>query len=54
MSTFLPKAYDKEQITIRISSERLAELEKIASQLGMSRNQLINQCVDYALQHLSL
>lgn len=38
--------------TIRIDNETLAEIDKIANKIDVSRNELINQCIKYALDNL--
>ena len=52
MADFIPKQYKKEAITVRISSDKLAEIDRQAAQHDMSRNEFINQCIDYAIGHI--
>lgn len=52
MSDFVPKQYKKDPITIRIDLEKLESIDRVASQYNLSRSELINQCIDYALAHL--
>ena len=52
MAKFIPKKYEKEVISMRISSEILAELDKKATKIGISRNELINQCITFALANM--
>lgn len=42
----------KEVISIRISSETLKKIDKKANSVGISRNELINQMIDYALSNM--
>lgn len=51
MSDFIPKPYKKEPITIRVSQNTLERLDTLAAKTNLSRSALINQCIDYALQH---
>lgn len=53
MKDFVPKPYKKEAVTIRFDHETLEKLEKTSNQYGISRNELVVQCVQYALQNLS-
>ncbi len=52
MEKFTPQKLEKEVISIRISSVMLSEVDHIASNADMSRNELINQCIEFALQNI--
>ncbi len=52
MANFIPKQYKKEPITIRISVEKLEKIDQKANQYDMSRSEFINQCIDYAMEHI--
>lgn len=52
MENFVPKKPEKETISVRISSEVIQELERKAAATGISRNELINQCIVFALKHI--
>ena len=52
MADFIPKQYTKEPITIRIAPDKLAQIDAFAAKFNMSRSEFINQCIDYALNHL--
>ena len=52
MADFIPKQYTKEPITIRISPDKLAQIDTAAAKFDMSRSEFINQCIDYALKNL--
>lgn len=52
MKDFIPKPYKKEAITIRFDHDLLEELARISNQYGLSRNELVVQCVEYALKNL--
>lgn len=43
---------EKIVISIRLNLEKVEELDKIANKIDISRNQLINQCIDYALKNI--
>ncbi len=52
MAKFIPRKYEKEVISIRIPSETLAEIDEKAARTGISRNELINQCIRFALANM--
>lgn len=52
MSNFVPKQYKKEPITIRIDFEKLEKIDKLASKYNLSRSEFINQCINYAIDHI--
>ena len=52
MADFIPKQYKKEQITIRIGFEKLDNIDRLAETYNLSRNEFINQCIDYAVKHM--
>lgn len=53
MKKFRPKnKSEKIVITIRIDDYRVEELDQIANKINISRNELINQCLDFALENL--
>ena len=52
MEKFIPKRVDKEVISMRISTDKLSALDTKAQQFGISRNELINQCIDFALANM--
>lgn len=47
-----PTNSEKVVATIRIDIETLENIDKIASKFDISRNELINQCIKYALDNL--
>ncbi len=53
MGNFIPKQYKSEPITFRIDSEKLIELDKLATRHNLSRSAFINQCIDYAIENMS-
>lgn len=52
MAKFIPKKHEKEVISMRISSEILVEIDEKAAKFGISRNELINQCIAFALANM--
>ena len=49
-----PLQYDKLVISIRIEESKLNKIDELASSIDISRNELINQCIEYALNNLEL
>lgn len=52
MSNFIPKQYKKDPITIRMSADKLERVDSLALEFDLSRSEFINQCIDYALEHM--
>jgi metal-responsive CopG/Arc/MetJ family transcriptional regulator len=52
MDRFLPQKVEKEVISMRITSSMLAELDRKSAEIGISRNELINQCIAFALANM--
>lgn len=52
MSIFTPQKPDKEVISIRLPSELLREIDANAAKVDISRNEFINQCIIFAMEHL--
>ena len=52
MEKFLPKKCEKEVISMRISLELLAKVDHYASLADISRNEFINQCINFALANM--
>lgn len=46
MMNFSPKKTEKEVISIRINTELLENVDKIAGNIDISRNELIVQCIE--------
>lgn len=53
MSDFIPKSYRKEQTTIRIDAEKMKKIDELANSFNLSRSEFINQCIDFALEHMA-
>ena len=52
MAKFIPKKPEKEVISIRISTDLLAAVDKEAAMADISRNDFINQCIHFALSNM--
>ena len=52
MEAFMPRKPDKEVISIRIPTDLLETVDKNAAKSDISRNEFINQCIQFALEHL--
>lgn len=53
MKQFVPHKQEKEVISIRLSRKLIKTIDDVASAVGISRNEFINQCVEFALEHMS-
>ncbi|HJB59555.1 MAG TPA: ribbon-helix-helix protein, CopG family [Candidatus Faecalibacterium faecipullorum] len=47
------KTTEKENVSIRIPLETLEQVDAKAAAIGISRNQLLNQCIEYALANMA-
>ena len=47
-----PLLNDKIVISIRLEEQKLKELDELAGKTDISRNELINQCIEFALNNL--
>lgn len=52
MPKFVVHKPEKEVISMRISSAKLNIIDEKAAEFGISRNELINQMLDYALANM--
>ena len=52
MNYFIPQKPDKEVIYIRLPSELLKQIDENAAKADISRNECINQCILFAMEHL--
>lgn len=56
MNTFQPSkriiSNEKVVVSVRMNINRINKIDEIASRIDISRNELINQCVEYALNNL--
>ena len=53
LEKFLPKKAEKNVISMRIPAEILEELDTKSAACQISRNELINQCIVYALANMN-
>ena len=51
MAQFKPTKNEKVVISIRINRDQLAIIDEIAKRIDISRNEVINQCLDYAIEN---
>ena len=52
MEKFIARKPEKEVISMRISMEVLKTVDDKAAQIGISRNELLNQMIQYALENM--
>lgn len=52
MPKFVARKPEKEVISMRISVDMLKEVDNKAAAVGISRNELINQMITYALANM--
>jgi len=52
LEKFLPRKPEKEVISMRISTEVLAQIDAKAAACDISRNEFIKQCIAFALAHM--
>lgn len=53
MQQFIPFKPEKEVISIRLNSELLKNIDTAAENAQISRNEFINQCIVFAMEHLA-
>lgn len=53
MRKFIPKKSEKEVISLRIPARLLEEVDAKAARFDLSRNELIIQCIEYALSNMA-
>ena len=49
MSKFKPIKNEKVVISIRIDKDKLNVIDEISKRIDISRNEVINQCLEYAI-----
>lgn len=52
MDKFIARKPEKEVISMRISTDVLKTVDDKAAEIGISRNELINQMIQYALDRM--
>lgn len=50
---FIPRKGEKEVISFRIPKDLLAEIDKIANENSLSRNEFMVQCLEFAISNIS-
>ncbi len=51
-NAFEPQKTEKEVILIRLTPDLLSLVDQKANEIGISRNELINQCIEYAISNI--
>ena len=51
MKEFKPIKTEKVVISIRIDADTLKNIDNLSAKIDISRNELIVQCIDYALEN---
>ena len=49
---FIPKSQDKSVISIRLEDATIKRIDQLAADTNISRNELIKQCIDFALERI--
>lgn len=52
MNDFKPKKAEKEVISIRLNKELLEKIDRLSADIDISRNEMIVQCIQYALDNI--
>lgn len=52
MVKFIPTKSEKIVISIRLENEKINKIDELANKIDISRNELINQWLDFALENL--
>ncbi len=53
MAKFVARKPEKEVISMRISLDKLKTIDDKAAEIGVSRNEMINQMIDYAMDNMA-
>jgi len=48
----LPLKIEKEVITVRLPTDTLVEIGRLAARFDVSRNEFVNQCIAFALANM--
>ena len=51
MQNFKPRKTEKEVISIRIETGLLEKVDRLSAEIDISRNEMIVQCIEYALSN---
>ena len=52
LTKFTPRKPEKEVISLRLAISTLEDIDRKAAEIGISRNELINQMIAYALLNI--
>lgn len=52
MQNFRPKKTEKDVISIRIDTALLEKVDRLSAGIDISRNEMIVQCIEYALSNM--
>lgn len=52
LTKFTPRKPEKEVISLRLAITTLEDIDRKAAEIGISRNELINQMITYALVNM--
>ena len=52
LAKFIARKPEKEVISMRIATDTLKTVDDKAAEIGISRNELINQMIQYALENM--
>ncbi len=52
LTKFTPRKPEKEVISLRLAIATLEDIDRKAAEIGISRNELINQMITYALVNM--
>ena len=52
-NTFIPKNQDKTMISIRLNNSMIKQIDELAAESNVSRNELIRQLLEFSLQRTS-
>lgn len=50
---FVPRKGDKEVISFRVPKDLLSEIDKLANDNSLSRNEFMVQCLEFAISNIS-
>ena len=51
---FIPKIPDKSVISVRLENVLIKRIDELSAKQKMSRNELIKQCINFALERIDI
>jgi len=51
---FIPKIPDKSVISVRLENVLIKKIDELSAKQKMSRNELIKQCINFALERIDI